>query len=91
MIFENEKYTWFTTDQTILASEYMKTKGLQDHFVALVEMKSDERQEYVLLRANEAGQTDPVFASSAMSEIVNHIDALTSLNNSSSPISIEVK
>jgi hypothetical protein len=81
MIFENDKYTWYTTDQTVLASEYMKTKGLKDHFVALVEMKGDGRQEYVLLRANEAGQTDAVFASSAMGEIVNHIDALTSLNN----------
>jgi hypothetical protein len=82
MIFENEKYTWYTTDQTVLASEYMKTKGLQDHFVALVEMKDDKRQEYVLLRADETAKSEAVFASSAIGEIVNQIDALTNLSSS---------
>jgi hypothetical protein len=79
-IFENEKWKWYTTEQTILAAEYMKSKGLKDYFVALAEMKEDQRQEYVLLRADETGKTEAVFASSAMGEIVNQIDALSNLN-----------
>lgn len=75
-IFENDKCAWYTTDQTVLAAEYMKSKELENYFVALVEMKEDRRQEYVLLKADETGKTEAVFASSAMGEIVNHIDAL---------------
>ena len=78
-IFENEQCRWYTTDETKIAGEYMKSKGLADHFVSLAELKADGRQEYILLRADETGKTEAIFASSAMGEIVAQIDLLATI------------
>ena len=78
-IFENEICNWYTTDETKIAGEYMKSEGLKNHYVTLVEMKADGRQEYILLKADETGKTEAVFASSAIGEIVSQIDLLTAL------------
>jgi hypothetical protein len=76
-IFENEVCNWYTTDETKTAGLYMKSKGLENHYVTLVEMKADKRQEYILLKADDSGKTEAIFASSAMGEIVAQIDFLT--------------
>ena len=78
-IFENEQCRWYTTDETKIAGEYMKSKGLKDHYVSLLEMKADGRQEYILLRADDTGKTEAVFACSAMGEMVSQIDLLATL------------
>lgn len=78
LISENEKCKWYTTDETRIAGEYMKSKGLENYYVSLLEMKEDGRQEYILLKADEEGKTEPIYASSAMGEMVTHIDLLAS-------------
>jgi hypothetical protein len=78
LISEKEKCKWYTTDETKIVGEYIKSKGLENYYVSLVEMKEDKRQEYILLKADEEGTTEAVYASSTISEMITHIDLLTS-------------
>lgn len=75
-ILENEKFIWYTNQETDLARAYANTRGLKNVFVSLVEDKADGRLEYVVLKANESGQTEPIFASSAIGEIMLHLEAM---------------
>lgn len=75
-ILENNKFIWYTNKETDIARAYANTRGLKNVFVSLVEDKADGRLEYVVLRADEAGQTEPIFASSAIEEVMLHLEAM---------------
>jgi hypothetical protein len=81
-ILENEKFIWYTTDETLLSKEYLKVKGLENYYVSQCFSKADSREEYVLLRADDAGQTSAVFASSQMTNVIEYIDSLSNTLNS---------
>jgi hypothetical protein len=76
-IFENDKFSWYVTEETKLAGAYAKAKDLAHLLVAQVEDKADGRLEYVILKADEEGKTEPIFASTAINEVLSHLEALT--------------
>jgi hypothetical protein len=80
-IIENDKFVWYSSEETALSAEYLKMKGLDDHYVAIAVSKLDDREEYVLLRADSTGATSAVFAASIMSEVVEYIDTLSKTLN----------
>ncbi len=75
-ILENDKFVWYSNQDTEGARAYANMRGLKDIYVSLVEDKADGRLEYVVLKANDAGQTEPIFASSAIEEVMLHLKAM---------------
>jgi len=76
-IFENDKFSWYVTEETKLAGAYAKSKGMFQFLVAQVEDRADGRLEYVILKADEEGKTEPIFASTAINEVLSHLEVLT--------------
>lgn len=80
-ISENNKFVWYTTEETKLSGEYLKMKDLEEHYVAIAVSKIDSREEYVLLRSDDTGSTYAVFASSNIEELIEYVDTLSETLN----------